>query len=129
MASILVIDDETELQSLVAYTLGQAGHTVSAASSGGAALAQLGVEPHDASKPLPDLIILDIMMPGMDGYTLSTRLLADDRTRNIPIIILTAKARMKELFAAAPHVAGHMEKPFDPKVLRETVASALKRRR
>jgi len=69
----------------------------------------------------PDLVILDIMMPDVDGYTVQSKMLENDNTRSIPIIILTAKGQMKELFGMASNVAAYIEKPFDPKILKDKV--------
>jgi len=66
-----------------------------------------------------------VMMPIMDGFTVSARLAEDDRTKNIPLIILTAKGEMRELFEAAANVITYVEKPFDPKDLRGRISELL----
>jgi len=69
---------------------------------------------------------LDIMMPIMDGYTLNMRLQANNRTSSIPILVLTAKGqKMRDLFEMAPNVAAYVQKPFDPKMLRELIAGII----
>jgi len=74
----------------------------------------------------PDLIILDVMMPIMDGYTLNGLLQREDMTRSIPILVLTAKGqKMRDLFEMAPNVAAYVQKPFDPKMLRELIIGIL----
>ena len=76
------------------------------AGHGVEALQKLGIDPADAAKPLPDLIVLDIMMPVMDGYQLNQRLQVEARTQGIPILVLTAKGqKMRDLFEMAPNVA------------------------
>ena len=75
---------------------------------------------------LPDLIILDVRMPVVDGYTVNLKLQRDSRTRAIPILVLTAKKqKLRELFELAPNVAAYVQKPFDPKALRALVAGVL----
>ena len=58
-------------------------------------------------------------MPGIDGYTVQNKLLENETTRKVPVIILTAKGQMRDLFGMATNVAAYIEKPFDPKLLRE----------
>ena len=74
MAAIMVVDDEPEIVTLLRFVLEQDGHSVSAAGHGLDALEKLGVEPAQPDLPLPNLIVLDIMMPVMDGYQLNMRL-------------------------------------------------------
>jgi DNA-binding response OmpR family regulator len=73
----------------------------------------------------PEFVILDIMMPEMDGYTVNTRLQEKDETSSIPVIILTAKGQMRDLFALGSNVVAFMEKPFDPKGLRDKIRELL----
>jgi CheY-like chemotaxis protein len=121
MARIMVVDDERDVVTLIRFMLEKDGHQVTEAYNGEQALEK-------ASQGLPpDLMILDVMMPVMDGYTLSARLSDDIRTRGIPLLILTAKGDMRDLFELAPNVAAYIEKPFDPKTLRELVNGMLKR--
>lgn len=121
MARIMVVDDERDVVTLVRFMLEKDGHQVTEAYNGEEALDKLS-----KGEP-PQLIILDVMMPVMDGYTLSSRLADDDRTRGIPLLVLTAKGDMRDLFELAPNVAAYIEKPFDPKTLRELVYGMLKR--
>ena len=130
MARILVVDDEPEIVTLLAFVLKADGHTVGSAGHGADALEQLGVEPARNETPLPDLIVLDIMMPVMDGYQLNMRLQTEARTKDIPILVLTARGQqMRELFELAPNVAAYVQKPFDPKTLRELISGILSSRR
>lgn len=125
MARILVIDDERDVVTLIKFLLEKDGHQITEAYNGAEALARLGVEPKAEGVTFPDLIIMDVMMPVLDGYATATRLREDPTTRAIPLIILTAKGQMKELFEMAPNVAAYIEKPFDPKNLRELVTGML----
>jgi len=130
MAAIMVVDDEPEIVTLLTFVLEADGHTVSSAGHGVDALEKLGVEPARQEKPLPDLIVLDIMMPVMDGYQLNMRLQTEARTKEIPILVLTAKGqKMRDLFEMAPNVAAYVQKPFDPKMLRELISGILTSRK
>jgi CheY-like chemotaxis protein len=122
MARLLVVDDEPSVVLLMRFVLEKAGHVVDEAHNGLEALERLGVEPADPSKPLPDLVLLDIMMPLMDGHAAARRLQEDPRTAKLPILVVTAKGDMRHLFDSMPAVAGFFPKPFDPQTLRETVA-------
>lgn len=130
MASIMVVDDEPEIVTLLRFVLEADGHVVGSAIHGVDALEKLGVEPAKAELPLPDLIVLDIMMPVMDGYQLNQRLQSAPRTAGIPILVLTAKGqKMRDLFEMAPNVAAYVQKPFDPKMLRELISGILTSRK
>lgn len=127
MASILAVDDEQDILDLVKFTLEKQGHRVSQAPSGAAALQILGIEPANATALRPDIVVLDIMMPVISGYTVASRLVEDVRTKSIPVIFLTAKEQVLELSQMSPNVKEYIVKPFDPGVLRETVAQVLAR--
>ena len=130
MAAIMVVDDEPEIVTLLTFVLEADGHTVGSAAHGVDTLEKLGVEPLRPELPLPDLIVLDIMMPVMDGYQLNMRLQTDARTKDIPILVLTAKGqKMRDLFEMAPNVAAYVQKPFDPKMLRELILGILSSRK
>jgi two-component system alkaline phosphatase synthesis response regulator PhoP len=119
MARILIVDDEKDVVDLLTFLLGKDGYEFIAAPDG-----KVGLE--RAIKDSPDLIILDIMMPEMDGVQMNSLLLENAATRGIPVIVLTAKGRMREAFEKAPNVHAYMEKPFDGQELRQHVANALK---
>lgn len=125
MARILVVDDERDVVTLIKFLLLRDGHEVAEAYHGGEALAALGLEPQ-GDAPLPDLMILDVMMPVADGFTVARRAADDERTRKVPVIMLTAKGQTRELLESLPNVAAVIEKPFDPQRLREMVQSVLK---
>lgn len=130
LATIMVVDDEPDIVTLLRFTLEKDGHTVTDAPNGQVALQRLGVDPPNPETPVPDLMVLDIMMPVMDGYALNVRLQANPKTREIPILVLTAKGqRMRDLFELAPNVAAYVQKPFDPKMLRELIAGILSGRK
>ena len=121
-ANILLVEDEPAIQTLIATNLQRAGHTVLA--SGDAEHAQRLV--HEA---LPDLILLDWMLPGMSGVDFARRLRADERTREVPIIMLTAKAdeadKVQGLECGADD---YITKPFSPRELVARVNALLRRR-
>ena len=125
MARILIVDDEDSVVMLMKMVLEKAGHETLEAFNGKEALKLLGVEPPASSAPLPDLILLDVMMPLVDGYTVAVALKNEPRTAKVPIVVVTAKGDMRRLFEAIPQVAGFFGKPFDPKLLRETVDKIL----
>ena len=126
MPVIMVVDDEPDIVTLLRFALEQDGHSVSEAGNGQIALERLGLEPVKLDSSLPDLIVLDIMMPVMDGYQLNMRLQTEPRAKDIPILVLTAKGqKMRDLFEMAPNVAAYVQKPFDPKMLRELIAGIL----
>jgi CheY-like chemotaxis protein len=118
MARILVIDDDKDIIDIIRYTVSQGGHEVIEALNGKEGLERATVE-------RPDLIILDIMMPEMDGLTLNGLLAAGAATKNIPVIILTAKGGMREMFASSRNVQCYMDKPFEPSTLREEIQTIL----
>ena len=121
MSKVLVVDDEKDVVDLLTFILQKDGHTVVQAYNGQQALDKV-------EEDIPDLMILDVMMPEVDGYTVMTRLNESDATRKIPIIILTAKGQMRDLFSMASNVAAYIEKAFDPKTLREKVNEILSSR-
>lgn len=125
VARILVVDDERDVVTLVGFLLKKDGHEVDGVHHGGEALERLGLDPAKDA-PLPDLIILDVMMPVADGYTVARRAGESPRARGVPILMLTAKGQTRELFESQPNVAAVLEKPFDPQRLREMVKSILK---
>lgn len=125
MANILVVDDEKEIVMLMKIILERAGHKVTSAGNGEIALQALGVDPADSDVALPDLVVLDLMMPIVDGFTVAVTLRDEPRTAKLPLLIVTAKTDMRDRFAEVPAVAGFFVKPFNPKQLVETIASLL----
>ena len=128
MARILVADDDPAMLRLMSRILTGAGHRVASASSGLEVLAKLGLEPEDPAAELPDLIILDIVMPKSDGYTAGMVIRNRERTRRIPIIVVSAMAGSSRVFGAKIDADGFVDKPFSVDRLLSEVRSALGRR-
>ena len=109
--TVMLVDDEPKVLDLMAFRLRMLGHEVVTATDGGEALAQ--AETHD-----PDLIILDVAMPGMDGLAVCARLRQSDRHRKTPIIMLTARSEVEDVNRAmAAGADDYIVKPYDPAVL------------
>jgi two-component system alkaline phosphatase synthesis response regulator PhoP len=109
--NILVVDDEEDVLELVRYHLEKNGYTAESASTGEDAL-------KIAKTKIPDLIILDLMLPGIDGLEVCRRLKGDVKTQNIPIIMLTAKGEEIDIVTGLELGAeDYVTKPFSPKVL------------
>ena len=125
--TILVVDDEPEIVTLLKFILEKDGHRILEAGNGMVALERLGVEPPSPEAPKPDLIILDIMMPVMDGYSCLRELNARYGRAHFPVIILTARDRMKDLFALEG-IEDYVVKPFDHEDLLIRIERAFKRR-
>jgi two-component system, OmpR family, alkaline phosphatase synthesis response regulator PhoP len=119
VSKILVVDDEKDVVELLKFLLEKDGYSVITAYNGREALTI-------ANQDTPDLILLDVMMPEMDGYTVQTQLLDNPATKNIPVIILTAKGQLRDVFAMSANVKAYIEKPFDPKTLRLKIQESIK---
>lgn len=128
MAKILIVDDEKNVVELLSFIFQKDGHKTYIAMNGNEALQTVGLAETALTPIYPDLIILDIMMPDIDGYTVQTKLLENEKTKRIPIIILTAKGQMRDLFGMAANVAAYIEKPFDPQLLRTRVTEILEKK-
>jgi CheY-like chemotaxis protein len=116
----LVVDDNVETVDIVSFILKKAGYEVLTAYDG-----EQGLKV--AQENLPDLILLDLMMPVMDGYTMNEHLKEDPRTKNIPVIIATAKGGMEPMFEntkGAP-IQGYLVKPFSQKELLNRIDALL----
>lgn len=119
---IMIIDDEKDVLFLLRVLLEKEGFEVIEAQNGKIAYEKLT----DITNPIrPDLIILDVMMPEMDGYTFETKMLESEDLKKIPVIILTAKGQIRELFEISANVEAFVEKPFDPKKLVSLIKGAL----
>ena len=120
--SILVVEDEPGLADLLDYILKEEGYHVRLASSAETAMALIRQEP-------PDMILLDLILPGVDGMEICRRVRANQATAEVPIIIITAKSdardRQKALDAGADD---YMLKPADTAELKSRIASLLKSR-
>jgi phosphate regulon transcriptional regulator PhoB len=118
---ILVVDDEADLLELVSYNLEKEGFTVDPASDGEAALSKV-------RKGKYDLIILDLMLPGIQGIELCRTLRADIKTSGIPIIMLTAKGEeVDRIIGLEMGADDYMTKPFSPRELIARVKAVLRR--
>ena len=118
---LLVVDDDPGLLRAVAETLRAEGYEVTTARRGAEALVCV-------AESLPDLIVSDIRMPGMDGYELVRNLRASARTKLIPIVFLTAKDETADRIAGfRSGVDAYLTKPFEPDELVAVVANILKR--
>jgi DNA-binding response OmpR family regulator len=119
---ILAADDDEDILQLVAFRLGRSGYRVLQAHDGEQALAL-------AMETTPDLAVLDVMMPKMDGLEVARRLRAAEATKNIPIIMLTARAQDTDVQGGFEAGANdYLRKPFSPKELRTRVQALLARR-
>ena len=118
---ILVVDDERDITALVAYHLAKAGYRVTTAATGPAALNAVTSEP-------PDLVVLDLMLPGRSGYEVLDELRRRDETRDIGVILLTARReeadRIRGLSSGADD---YLTKPFSPEELVLRVGAVLRR--
>ncbi|KAF0127404.1 MAG: Response regulators consisting of a CheY-like receiver domain and a winged-helix DNA-binding domain [Elusimicrobia bacterium] len=123
MSKVMVVDDEKDVVYLIKVLMEREKFTVLEAYNGLEAYNKLTED--GPNKVLPDAIILDIMMPEMDGYTFQSKLQEIDGLRDIPIIILTAKGQMKDLFELSSNIFAFVEKPFEPKNLVKIVRDAL----
>lgn len=117
---ILVVDDAKFIIKIVEFNLKRKGYDVYSASNG-----KEGLEQVAAIKP--DLLILDVMMPVMDGFTVCRKLKENPETEKLPVIILTAKGQEVDKDAADKlGVKSYLTKPFSPKKLLEEVKRILK---
>jgi two-component system phosphate regulon response regulator PhoB len=119
--SILVVEDEEDIRELVSYNLLKEGYQVAGVASGEDALAAVETK-------TPDLVLLDIMLPGLDGLRVCRKLKEDPRFSSIPIIMLTAKGEEPDIVAGLNMGADdYVTKPFSPKVLLARVKAVLRR--
>ena len=121
MTRVLVIDDEQPIRLLCKVNLEAAGMSVLEAADGPSGL-------DEARAHRPDVVLLDVMMPGLDGWRVAEQLLEDDRTSDIPIIFLTARAEFRDR-ARGLDIGGvdYVTKPFNPLELAPLVRELLAR--
>jgi DNA-binding response OmpR family regulator len=118
---VLVVDDEKDLVDLISYNLQRNGYDVLPAHNGNTALEL-------ATREQPDLIVLDLMLPGIDGTEVARRLKSDARTQGIPIIMLTAKAEETDVVVGLTLGADdYVTKPFGMKILMARIGVVLRR--
>jgi two-component system, OmpR family, alkaline phosphatase synthesis response regulator PhoP len=121
-AQILVVEDEEDILELVAYNLAKTGYEVHRATTG-----EEGLRVVYANKP--DLVVLDLMLPEIDGLEVCRRIKRDPRTREIPIVMLTAKGEEADIVAGLEIGADdYITKPFSPRVLMARINAVLRRR-
>ena len=122
MATILVVDDESNILELIKYNLQKENYKILSASDGITCLTM-------AKTYLPDLIILDIMLPGKDGFEVCRSLKADVRTAPIPVIMLSAKdTEIDKVLGLEMGAYDYVTKPFSPRELVARVKANLRRR-
>lgn len=119
---ILVVDDEEDILELVRYNLSREGYEVTCASSGEDGLKA-------ARNELPDLIVLDLMLPGIDGLEVARILNGNNTTKNIPVIMLTAKGEEADIVTGLELGADdYITKPFSPRIMIARIRAVLRRK-
>ena len=119
---ILVVEDEEDILELIKYNLTKEGYQVTAVASG-----ELAIDA--ARRVVPDLILLDIMLPGMDGLEVCRMLKRDPVTEKIPVVMLTAKGEESDIVTGLEIGADdYMAKPFSPKVVIARIRNLLRRK-
>lgn len=120
-AKILIVEDEEDIAELLAYNLHRNGYTPVAVATG-----EDGLDA--AREDRPDLVLLDLMLPGLGGLEVCRRLKSEEATSRIPVIILTAKGEEEDIIAGFTAGADdYVTKPFRPKVLLARVQAVLRR--
>lgn len=120
-AILLVVEDDPDIRELLAYTLGKEGYEVLQVPSGEAGFKAV-------AEKKPDLVVLDVMLPGMDGLELLRRAKADPALRRIPVILVSAKGEESDVVAGLELGADdYVTKPFSPRVLVARVRTSLRR--
>jgi two-component system, OmpR family, phosphate regulon response regulator PhoB len=120
--TVLVVEDEPQIQELIAVNLEHGGHKVLRASSAEEAEAKIRAA-------LPDVVVLDWMLPGESGLALARRLRAEERTKELPIIMLTARAMEQDKLTGLEGGADdYLTKPFSPRELAARIKAVLRRR-
>ncbi|RJR30208.1 MAG: response regulator [Candidatus Latescibacterota bacterium] len=119
---ILVVDDEEDILELVSYNLVKAGYRVTKAASGEEAIKSARAKP-------PDLVLLDLMLPGVDGFEVCNTLKRDPRTANVPVVMLTARGEEPDIVAGLELGADdYITKPFSPRVMIARIRAVLRRK-
>ena len=116
---ILVVEDEEDILELLRYNLTKEGFRVTGVTSGEEAL-------RSAKVLLPDLVLLDLMLPGMDGLEICRHLKQDNRTQHLPVVMVTAKGEEADIVTGLELGADdYITKPFSPRVLLARLRSVL----
>jgi two-component system, cell cycle response regulator len=122
-ASILVVDDDRVNRMLLSRDLERDGHRVATAEDGGGALEALRAEPFD-------VVLLDVLMPGLDGYETLARIEGDERLRHVPVIMVSALDDIESVVRCIEMgAADYLPKPFDPVLLRARINGCLIKKR
>jgi len=120
---VLVVEDEEDIAELIRFNLAQEGFQVRIANSGEQGLSE-------ATREVPDLVLLDLMLPGTDGLEICRRLKSDTRTNSVPIVMVTARGEEADIVAGLELGADdYVTKPFSPRVLLARLRAVLRRRR
>lgn len=121
MAKIMIVDDDPEISNLLQITMESLGHTIKICDN--------GREVIDSLKEFkPDLMILDVMLPGVDGYSIATSISQDESLSKIPIIVLSALEPSRSLFVKFNQVVAFLTKPVNTDDLFEVVKNALEKK-
>jgi len=119
---VLVVEDEEDIQELIDYNLTREGYKISSAFTGEDAVDMARRQP-------PDLVILDLMLPGMDGFEVCKALRTDPKTAHVPVVMLTAKGEEVDIVTGLELGADdYITKPFSPRVLVARIRAVLRRR-
>lgn len=122
MARIFIAEDEPDIRELIEFTLRYGGHEVHSVSNGEEALLEV-------KKYKPDLILLDVRMPVMDGIEVCKRIKADRDLKNIPVVFLSAKGQTNEINAGlGAGAVDYLLKPFAPEELNKRLREILERK-
>lgn len=118
---ILIVEDERDIQELLQIVLTREGYSHKTAGTGEEALSQM-------KAPLPDLVLLDLMLPGLDGLEVCKRIKQNEATRHVPVVMLTAKGEESDVVIGLELGADdYIPKPFSPKVLTARIKAVLRR--
>ena len=119
---IIVVDDEEDILELVRYNLAREGYDVTCAATGEEAL-------EITKRDLPDLVVLDLMLPGIEGLEVCRAIKGDEKTSHIPIVMLTARGEEADIVAGLELGADdYITKPFSPRVLAARVKAVMRRK-
>ncbi|NYD99611.1 DNA-binding response OmpR family regulator [Kineosphaera limosa] len=118
---VVVADDDADIRELVTFKLQQAGYEIDAVADGAQAWASISEAP-------PRLAVLDVMMPGLSGLDVLRKVREDERTKTVPVILLTARSRDSDVDSGfATGATDYVIKPFSPRELVHRVSSVLAR--
>ncbi len=120
LKKILVVEDDLSTLEMIRMLLSKNGFEILTEKN--------GLKIYEIAKEtLPDVILLDAMLPGLDGYSIQKKLFNDKETRGIPIIMMTANSQLEQVFSDKENVVEFLPKPFNVNDLREKIDRAIKR--